>query len=296
MTDLEVTANVPSPPGKREHIIPRGRTICPHARTPARNRRSCCCTASRTTSTCPTARAAALPDDQALQPYRATWPGVWVPRSAAAGRRLGGRHRGDPGQGGPGAPPSPTLPAWAAQSRDDPAADHAATWSADRVKTRITGVASSARRPHRPRRRRPHPARASTHRQGRRRQGDTRVNRGGDRTTPRSTLDRHRGLMLGGCAGGQTTVTGVGGRPGGPARPAAKSATRAVSCRRCAAATRRLTGRSHDAASTDPTARGGNATASAAAGRQAAAAPAAQPDRPAQPVRPAPALLTPPRS
>ena len=51
-----------------------------------------------------------------------------------------------------------------------------------------------------------------------------------------------------------------------------------------------------NAAETDPTARGGNAAAPAAQGRQAAAAaPTAKPDRPAQPVRPAPAFLTPPR-
>jgi len=52
-----------------------------------------------------------------------------------------------------------------------------------------------------------------------------------------------------------------------------------------------------DAAGTDPTARGGNAAAPAAQGRQAtAAAPTAQPDRPAQPVRPTLAFLTTPPS
>jgi MFS family permease len=51
--------------------------------------------------------------------------GVWGSRSAAAGRRVGGRRRGDPGQGGPGAPPAPTLAAWTAQSPEHPAADRA---------------------------------------------------------------------------------------------------------------------------------------------------------------------------
>jgi MFS family permease len=51
--------------------------------------------------------------------------GVRGSRSAAAGRRLGGRHCGDPGQGGAGAPPAPTLAAWTAQSPEHPAADRA---------------------------------------------------------------------------------------------------------------------------------------------------------------------------
>jgi hypothetical protein len=146
--------------------------------------------------------------------------GVWVPRLAAAGR-LGGRHRGDPGQGGPGAPPAPTLPAWAAQSPEHPAADrapHAVLGSGQAADRRRGGGRPAGRT--RPRRRRPHPAARQRQRRGRRRQGDTRVNRCGDRTTTRSTLDRHRGLILGGLCLRPDHHQRAGGRPGGPARPA----------------------------------------------------------------------------
>jgi hypothetical protein len=62
-------------------------------------------------------------------------------------------------------------------------------------------------------------------------------------------------------AGGQPTVSGpVADQAACTARPPS-SATRAVSCSRCAAPTRRPTWRSRDAASTDPWARAGTAAA-----------------------------------
>jgi hypothetical protein len=71
----------------------------------------------------------------------------------------------------------------------------------------------------------------------------------------------------------------------------------ALSRSRCAAPTRPTTEREQrDAAGIEPKAPGGNAATPAALGRQAAAAPATQPDRPAHARRAAPALLTPPRS
>jgi NAD(P)-dependent dehydrogenase (short-subunit alcohol dehydrogenase family) len=73
------------------------------------------------------AAAAVNGDEEALQRYRAVWPGgVGVPRAAAAGGRVGGRHRRHPRQRGVGAQPAPTLSAWGAQPPQHPAADHVA--------------------------------------------------------------------------------------------------------------------------------------------------------------------------
>jgi hypothetical protein len=96
----------------------------------------------------------------------------------------------------------------------------------------------------------------------------------------------------------ETTITGrVADQATLPGLPA-KVRDWALSRSRCAAPTRPTTEmEQRDAAGTKPKARGGNAAAPAALGRQAAAAaPAAQPDRPAHALRPAPALLTPPVS
>jgi hypothetical protein len=76
----------------------------------------------------------------------------------------------------------------------------------------------------------------------------------------------HRGAAARGAAGwavagGQTTISGpVADQSACTAHPPS-SATRAVSCSRCAAATRRPTWRSRDAASTEPGTRAGTAAA-----------------------------------
>jgi hypothetical protein len=75
-------------------------------------------------------------------------------------------------------------------------------------------------------------------------------------------------------------------RPGTTCPPRAMAW--ALSCPRCAASTRRPTRRSRDAAGTDPKTPGATAAASAALGRQAAAAPATHViNRPGLPRRPA---------
>jgi hypothetical protein len=247
MSDLDITANAPSPNGNREHIIPRGPR-------PSVRRRG---TGDRAVARLPgqpvpvrPARAAALPDDQALQPYRATWPGGFgfpdrLLRAAASADGIAvtlARAALAPS-------PRPRYRPGLRNRLTTRLLFHAATWSADRVKTRITGVASSARRPH-PARRRRHAAVAPQHlpTSAPTPRGHP-MNRCGDRTTPPSTRVRHRGLMLAGLC--------LAAGPGPPGRwptrrPCTacppRSAAWAVSCWRCAAATRRLTGRSRDAA------------------------------------------------
>jgi hypothetical protein len=300
MSDLEVTANAPSPTGKREHTIPS--RSAPSVRTRGRRRGA----GDRAVARLPgqpapvrPARAAALPDDQALQPYRATWPGGFgVPdrllRAAAsvdgvavtlarAALAPSPRPRYRPGlRNRLTTRLLTTLPLGRriGSRRGSPA------WQAPPAgRTRPRRRRHAAVAPQHPTTRAPTP------------RGHP-VNRCGDRTTTPSTRVRHRGLMLAGlclAAGPSSPGRWPTRRPCTACPP--RSAAWAVSCWRCAAPTRRLTGRSRDAASTDPKAHGSNAAAPAAAGRQAAAAaPATQPDRPAHPLRPAPALLTPPRS
>jgi hypothetical protein len=97
--------------------------------------------------------------------------------------------------------------------------------------------------------------------------------------------------------GAETTITGWVADQATLPGLSAKVGDWALSCSRCAAPTRPTTQmEQRDAAATKPKARGGTTAAPAALGRQAAAAPAAQPDRPAHALRSAPALLTPPMS
>jgi hypothetical protein len=182
MSDLESQRTPRAQPAIGSTSSPAVRTICPHARTPARNPAIVLLHGFADNQhlsdrlvppPCPTTR----PSSPTAPPGR----GVWVPRPAAAGRRVGGRPRGDPGQGAAGAQPSPTLPAWAAKPPDDPAADHAAhpgLGSGQDVDRRHGKLRPPAA---------PGPDGASTP-----------VNRCGDRTTTPSTRVRHRGLLLAG--------------------------------------------------------------------------------------------------
>jgi NAD(P)-dependent dehydrogenase (short-subunit alcohol dehydrogenase family) len=98
--------------------------------------------------------------------------------------------------------------------------------------------------------------------------------------TDQASIDRDAWPAPGAAAGwavpgGQTTISGpVADQAACTARPP-RPATWAVSCSRCAAATRRPTWRSRGAASTDPTARAGTAAA-----RQLRAGTVPSPGRP----------------
>jgi NAD(P)-dependent dehydrogenase (short-subunit alcohol dehydrogenase family) len=72
--------------------------------------------------------------------------GVRVPRAAAASRRHRGHHCCHPGRGGAGGPPSATVPAWAAQPPQHPAADRAAhrVGGSDQAADRRCGVLGPA--------------------------------------------------------------------------------------------------------------------------------------------------------
>ena len=137
-------------------------------------------------------------DDQALGPYRATWPAGFGFPTGCSSRRVGRHHRRHPGRGGAGGPPSPTVPAWAAQPPQHPAADHAAhrvggsDQAADRRRGNLPRTGPTA--PTAP----PPPSRAAAPTRRAPTPRGTSVNRCGDRTARSSTLDRHRGLILAG--------------------------------------------------------------------------------------------------
>jgi hypothetical protein len=198
MSDLEVTANVPSPTGKREHIIPCG----PHhlsAREDAGEEPAIVLLHG-------------FPDNQHLSDRL-------VPPPCPTTGLLGPTGRSGLGLGFPDrllraaasvdgvaatlaraalAPrPRPRYRPGRRNRLDDPAADrapHAVLGSgqdADHPRGKLRPPAAPG----------PDGAvmqqpRRSTHRQGRRRQGATPVNRCGDRTTTPSTCVRPRGLML----------------------------------------------------------------------------------------------------
>jgi hypothetical protein len=111
----------------------------------------------------------------------------------------------------------------------------------------------------------------------------------GRTSTTRSPCPPSAAHLAGTADGAPTPATPTPGtrRPGTTCPPRAMA--RALSCPRCAASPRRPTGRSRDAAGTDPKTPGATAAASAALGRQAAAAAPATHviNRPGLPRRPA---------